>query len=193
MVYLKAFNQQDPNVGATLNDINQRITAMALAQQLLYKSSDLSRINMKDYLDLLSKTALAANPGIRDRIAFTQECVDLDLLIDEAIPCGLLINELLTNSCKHAFPAGRSGNISLSFTAFADKRLLLHYCDDGIGLPDEFNIHTATSFGLCLIKSLSEYQLAGTLNITRDKGLGFSVSFPINIHKERVFHENPDS
>ncbi len=191
IIYLKAFNHPDSRVNATLEDINQRIATMALAQQLLYKSSDLSRINMKEYLRLLSDAILSNNSWANGRISFTQECVDLELLIDEAIPCGLLINELLTNSYKHAFPESGTGSISLSFTAFADKRLLLQYADDGVGLPEDFNLETSTSFGLSLVKSLSEYQLAGTLNIKREGGLGFSISFPINTHKERVFHEYP--
>ncbi len=193
LIYLKACDHPDSRVSETLDDIKRRISAMALAQQLLYKSSELSRINMKEYISLLSSTIAAANPGVKDRIKITQECVDLDLLIDEAIPCGLLINELLTNSYRHAFPEGRTGSISLSFTTFADNRLLLLYSDDGVGLPENIDTDTATSFGLRLIKSLGEYQLAGILNIARDKGLAFSISFPINIHKERVFHEYSNS
>ncbi len=189
MIYLKAYGQADSTLKSTLLDINQRIVTMALAHQLLYKTDNLSKLDMKEYLQLLSKAVLEINPESSKRIKLMYDCVDLELLIDEAIPCGLLINELLTNSYRHAFPGGRPGRVSISLTAIDDKHLLLLFSDDGIGLPENYNVNSATSLGMSLIKSLSEYQLGGILAVSREAGLGYSVSFPINTHKERVFHE----
>jgi two-component sensor histidine kinase len=98
------------------------------------------------------------------------------LTIDTAIPCGLILNELISNSLKYAFPAGRPGKIRISLHAKTDGQYVLVVGDDGIGLPDALEVKTAKSLGLQLVDNLTQ-QLHGSLALDRHPGTTFTVVF----------------
>jgi two-component sensor histidine kinase len=100
------------------------------------------------------------------------------LPIDASVTCGLIINELISNAFKHAFPDGRSGNIKLSFVKSV-KQIKLVVSDDGIGLPENMDIEINDTFGLLLISTLVD-QLNGTLEVIRTNGTKFIIRFPHN-------------
>ena len=153
-----------------------RIKAMALLHEQLYQTKDLAKINVKDYIaDLVGNLlySFAANP---DRIKMTLAVEAVLIDVDIAIPCGLIINELLSNTLKYAFPDGRSGEISIGFMR-EDPGYRLIFSDNGIGLPLGFNIHRCQSLGLQLVSSLTQ-QLMGELILEPTaKGTLFSLYF----------------
>jgi two-component sensor histidine kinase len=112
----------------------------------------------------------------RDRIKLDIRTEKTELIADTAIPCGLIINELITNSLKHAFPGERSGTISLSFKQLKSKNYLLEISDDGVGIPKDVDIYNTDSLGMQLVTILIG-QLGGTLKVKRSGGTGFTIRF----------------
>ncbi|HAP44304.1 MAG: hypothetical protein A2087_08570 [Spirochaetes bacterium GWD1_61_31] len=185
IINLQTIKYRDPVLREALADVDQRIKSMSLVHQMLYKSSDLSRIDLRHYLEQLS-TAVLKFYEMNSRVTRSIAGDSPRLLIDEAIPCGLIINELLTNSCKHGFPLPRLGAIQLQLRLTAPDRLTIQYSDDGRGLPADFDLDHSQSLGMVLLKSLAEHQLGGNLSIKSGNGVQVSITFPINTYQESV-------
>ncbi|MFN6569289.1 sensor histidine kinase [Dendronalium sp. ChiSLP03b] len=157
----------------------QRIASMALIHEKMYQSPDLAKINFSEYVqDLVASlctsyernaSAIALNINIEEHIL---------LGLDTAIPCGLIIHELVSNSLKYAFPAGRKGEISIEIREIVVGEILLNVRDNGIGLPSNFNFTDVASLGWQLVDALAS-QLAGNININSDIGVEFQITFPI--------------
>ncbi len=166
-----------------LLESQSRIQSMALLHQLLYQSKDLARIELADYLkalvSYLAQTYSANHRFIRTSVDVP--AVQLDL--DRAIPCGLIVNELVTNSFRHAFPEQRSGNILVEVSEIDGARLRLDVQDDGCGIPLNITLETTQSFGLQIARSLAQ-QLDGTLEIVRTQGTVLRVEFPVSNARE---------
>lgn len=182
LLNLQADHAADPRLRAILGESCGRVKAMALTHQLLYERKDFSRLDLGDYLERLVHSIRATYRGTGDRItlrlALPAASVHLDL--ERAIPCGLLVNELVTNAFKHAFPAERSGEIVIELDE-SDESIRVSIADDGVGLPADEELATRSSLGLQLVPLLVE-QLHGALKIerkiARDCGTRFSVNFP---------------
>lgn len=182
LLNLQADHAADPRLRAILGESCGRVKAMALTHQLLYERKDFARLDLGDYLARLVHSIHATYGGTGDRIALRlvlpTESVNLDL--ERAIPCGLLVNELLTNSFKHAFPGERCGEIVIRLDQDGDDfgdLLCLSIADDGVGLPHETELASRSSLGLQLVPLLVE-QLHGALAIKRESGTLFCVRFP---------------
>jgi two-component sensor histidine kinase len=152
-----------------------RVASMALIHEKLYQSGDFSNIDFAEYLRSLSQILLDSYAMNSALISLTLD-VDVRLNIHQAVPCGLIVNELLSNSIKHAFPGGRSGNIVLRFHE-ANERRVLHFYDDGIGLPADFDFTKTQSLGLQLVTSLTR-QMRGNIRRLPQPGAGFEIDFP---------------
>ena len=152
-----------------------RVKSMALIHEKLYQSADFSNIDFADYIESLARNlfhSYAANP---EQIRLTIE-VDVELDIDHAIPCGLIVNELLSNSLKHAFPEDRAGTVLLRFHQ-QDHQFVLLFADDGIGLPADMDFRNTESLGLQLVTTLTS-QIGGTIeHLPADVGTTFQISF----------------
>ncbi len=171
----------DPNILAVLEDSQNRIGAMALIHEKLYQSHSLAKIDFADYIKNLANN-LFSSYNINEKRIRAKLCVENAFLnLDTAIPCGLLINELVSNSLKHAFPGARSGEISgeitIDFSLVADGQLRLSVRDNGVGLPEGFESHSPNSLGLRLIRALTR-QLRGQLEIHNKEGAVFQITFP---------------
>jgi len=151
------------------------IRSMALIHERLCQSEDLTRIDFKEYTQRLVDDLAASYQVDSDAIALT---LDLDALLDieTAIPCGLMINELVSNALEHAFPEGRSGKISIAFHADKKGTFTLSISDDGIGFPKDVDFPTSGSMGLQLVCMLVE-QLEGTIELDRSGGTKFTITF----------------
>jgi PAS domain S-box-containing protein len=151
-----------------------RIRTMALIHEKLYKSRDLSRIDFEDYVkSLASDLYRAYNANTKDINLYVN--VDKVLItIDTAIPCGLIINELVSNSLKYAFPHGK-GEISISLKSNGNGHVLT-VKDNGIGMPDNFDANNTTSLGLQLVNTLTE-QLKGHIELKKENGTEFKITF----------------
>ncbi len=153
-----------------------RIRAMALVHEKLYQSDDLSRIDFGEYIKSLA-TDLGSSYGLSSRDIDLKIDVDNILLgVDTAIPCGVIVNELVANSLKHAFPGGRSGEIAISFRK-VDGQYTMIFKDDGVGLPEDLDISHPSSLGLTIVKALTG-QLGGTISLGRNGGCEVTITFP---------------
>ena len=140
-----------------------------------YKSDDLSQIDFQAYVVELSRqlsNTLTAKDG-RISIALDVDCVMLD--IEKAIPCGMIVNELVTNAIEHAFPRGREGTVTVTFQR-ADQQYVLSVGDNGAGLPEGFAPSKSASLGLRVVELLAK-QLGGTLSVSDKQGAVFSIKF----------------
>lgn len=162
-----------------------RIRSMALVHEKLYESGNLTRIDFADYIEsLVSSLNFSYNPDstrIRLQTQFDVTRKDRFLKIESAIPCGLILNELLSNAFKYAFPAERAGQINIRFSAERKDRFCnyrLEVSDDGIGLPSNLDPEKTESLGLQLIKILSE-QLDGKMEFGNTKGTQFELCFSL--------------
>lgn len=162
-----------------------RIHAMSLVHQKLYTSNDLSSISMREYIEDLSLLILHSYKKNNDRIKLSLEIDDKYFLLDTAIPLGIILNELITNSIKYAFPSG-AGEISISLKGADDGYAVLHYADSGIGLPDDFKLVEQESLGLSLVRSIVEKQIMGRIEMINRSGLNCLIEFKENIYNKRV-------
>ena len=158
-------------------DSQNRIESMSLIHEKLYRSSDLTKIDFKEYIeDMLS--GLFQSYGVNSgNIALNIKVDNISLAIDSAIPCGLIINELVTNSLKYAFPEGRNGVITISLRSIDGTMIELAVGDNGVGIPKDLDIRTTESLGLHLVTILAENQLHGKIALNRDKGTEFQIKF----------------
>jgi len=160
----------------TAAKLQNRIRSMALVHEMLYESKNFSRINLGEYirkLAMLSVTTYctAAHPIATD-ISSPDEYADIVL----AVPLGMIINEVLTNSLKYAFPASRAGEIRITLDTCDDDQCQLTIRDNGIGLPEDFDINSTPTIGLNLISILCK-QINGTMDMHNDHGMYFSIRF----------------
>ncbi|MFN6454906.1 MAG: PAS domain S-box protein [Nostoc sp. EfeVER01] len=157
----------------------QRIASMALVHEKLYQSQDLARINFGEYIRDLVASLFTAYEVNEDAIALTistEDCIFFGL--DTAIPCSLIIHELVSNSLKYAFPKDRNGAINIEIKKTINNNLILIVSDNGIGLPPNFDFQKNASLGWELVDALT-HQLAGNINITGSTGVECQVTFPL--------------
>jgi PAS domain S-box-containing protein len=153
-----------------------RIKAMSLLHERLYQSKDLANIEFNEYICSLAENLLQGSGISPSKIKLNIAIDQIHLDVDTAIPCGLIINELLTNALHHAFPEGQQGGeISISFIQ-EEAKFLLIVSDNGIGFPDDFNFNAAKSLGFQLVNSLTN-QLLGKISIDHSEGSKFTIQF----------------
>ena len=159
-----------------LNESQNRIRAMALVHETLYRSDDLAKVDLSHYLSELCSYLFRAFGVDSSRIRLDFNVQPIDLSLDKTITCGLIVNEVISNSLKHAFPAPLSGNVSIALQEMTDGRLILKIVDDGVGLPAGFDLNQCSSLGLQLVTILSE-QIGGQMSLWHDNGTHFEISF----------------
>jgi PAS domain S-box-containing protein len=165
---------EDPQAREMFADSQNRIRSMALVHEKLYRSSDLSRINFSEYVESLA-ALLFRSYGVNSNLIKLQlSGENVFLSIENAVPCGLILNELLSNCLKHAFPNGRGGEIRVQI-GHTPERLILNVADNGIGLPKDLNIETTETLGLQLVRTLTR-QLSGELQVQCDGWTEFKIN-----------------
>jgi two-component sensor histidine kinase len=168
----------DPKTVAILNDSRSRVNAMSLIHETLYNPSNLSSVSLREYIKELALNLFDFYGVDPDRIALITDVESISLNIETATPCGLIINELVTNSLKYAFPAERQGVITLTMKRVQDGTgYLLQVADNGIGLPEDLDIRRTNSLGMQLVVNLTENQLQGRLEVIRHHGTTFRITF----------------
>jgi two-component sensor histidine kinase len=152
---------------------------MALIHERLYQSKDLSRINFAEYARSLTGH-LFSSYGIDPRnIKYQVNIKDVLLDLNTAIPCGLIINELVSNALKHAFPDGKKGEIKIAMHPLNKNEIELIVSDNGSGLPDGLDFRSPKSLGLHLVTILAEDQLKGKIKLDKRKGTSFQIKLRI--------------
>jgi PAS domain S-box-containing protein len=159
-----------------LRDSRDRIKSMALIHEKLYGSSNLSSIDFSEYIASLLSHLSCSYGGNSGRIAARTDLESLSLNIDIAIPLGLMVNEIVTNSFKHAFPGEAQGEIFAELHKVKDGKYLLTVGDNGVGMPADFDIERTSSLGLQLVQALSQ-QIDSEITIEHAKGTVFKITF----------------
>jgi two-component sensor histidine kinase len=162
-----------------------RIRSMALVHEKLYQSKDLSRIDFSKYIESLIIFLFHSYQVNSDLVRMKTEVGDVLLGINSAIPCGLIINELVMNAVKHAFPGGRKGEILVSLKPSGDDRFTLAVSDDGVGFPAGLDFHKTETLGMQLVTMLVD-QLDGTISLERKPGTRFEIVFRELKYKRRI-------
>ena len=177
LIDLQVLTIKDDHTLSLFRETQNRIRTMALVHEKLYQSKDLSNLNLKDYLSDLAAAVLAGYQLGSDRISLKVDAADIPVSIDTATPCGLILNELMSNSLKHAFPGGRSGEIGIVIRETEKSVIELRFSDNGIGLPEGFDWEKASSLGLNLMRNLAVKQLDGTIALSTSPLTEFIVTF----------------
>ncbi|HNW30131.1 MAG TPA: histidine kinase dimerization/phosphoacceptor domain -containing protein [Spirochaetota bacterium] len=166
-------------------EMENRIQSMALVHQKLYQSQTLSRIDLKDYIADLAGLILKSYQVSSGKVAVRLEMVSVPVLIDTAIPCGLIVNEMISNSLKYAFPGERTGELRIELEK-KDETITLTVSDNGIGFPDGLNPRDTETLGLKNIIGLAEFQLGGTVDISSRDGVMCRIEFREERYVQRV-------
>jgi PAS domain S-box-containing protein len=175
LLRLQARYIQDEEALEILRDSQNRVRAMAMIHESLYQSTDLGKINFSEYIRNLSNNLVcsyALNKNIKINLTIHQ----IQLRIDTAIPCGLIINELVSNAIKHAFVNSEFGVIYIDFLDLGNSKYSFSVSDDGIGVPDDIELRRSQSLGLQLVWSLVE-QLEGSIVFNNKLGTSFTITF----------------
>ncbi len=175
---LMSHNINEQTLHTIYEDSQNRIQAMALIHDKLYQTKNLVKIEFGEYIsDLVSLLAVSTNGGYGNSV-FKVEADEIFVDIDTGISCGLILNELLSNALKHAFPHGAKGEIRVAARKTPQGLLRLSVSDNGVGLPTGFDLRTSQSLGLKLVETLS-HQLNGEISILRRGGATFILECPI--------------
>ena len=185
LLRLQSRYTQEPHALDMLKESQNRVKSMALIHEQLYQSRDLARIDFADYIQSLTKNLLYSYSIDLNAIQLEFQSENVYLNLDTAIPCGLFVNELVSNALKHGFPDGRQGKITISFSQIENEQFLLTVKDNGIGFPSDLDFHKTETLGLRLVGSLAS-QLQGTLEMERSDGTLFKLKFSELKYKHRV-------
>ncbi len=165
---------EDEKTLEILQESRNRIRSMAIIHENLYRTEDFSSINFSSYLDNLTKN-LVSSYRIDEKIRLDSRLQEVDLILDQAIPCGLLVNELVTNALKYAWKDGDAGTITIILEE-KDNMVQLEISDDGVGLPVKFEDMNSDTLGLQLVLTLVE-QLEGEITVDNKNGTKYLIKF----------------
>jgi PAS domain S-box-containing protein len=175
LINLQISSIDDNSIRVALKDSQNRIRSMALIHEKLYGAKDISNIKFDDYLKSLLENLLNSY-NLTSSITVNLSVEELLINIDTAVTLGLIVNELISNSLKYAFPNG-AGIINIKFNSDGEN-VVLDISDNGVGLPSDFTLETSLSLGLQLVQNLTN-QLNGTLEVDKTSGARFILTFPI--------------
>ncbi len=181
MLSLQARTETDERSIKALQDSQRRVKVIARIHESLHQSDDLASINARDYLNTLIECTIASSEQDPQRISCRLDMDEDDIVfdVDQALACGQIVSELLSNSLKHAFPNGRSGNIVISLHRRDGGRIELTVADDGEGLPENFDLEQPETLGIRLVHALV-MQLNGAANVDGSVGTRVQITFPKN-------------
>ncbi|MEA2096359.1 MAG: PAS domain S-box protein [Candidatus Cloacimonadota bacterium] len=173
-------------VHESFDEIINKIKAMSLVHQKLYQAKDLSHINLKEYITDLIKL-LMISFGIRsEKVSLNLDMEDIPVLIDFAIPLGLVLNELISNIFKHAFPNNDKDEITIRLYKDNDNTINIHLSDNGMGIPKDVILENVNTMGLQTVFSLIEHQLKGEVIYKIEDGLKWFIKLKDNLYQVRV-------
>ena len=159
-----------------------RIHSMALIHESLYQSENLSEIDFPAYIDQLAAHLFRSYGADPAHVKISPSIDNVRLPIDSAVPCGLVVNELVSNSLKYAFPEGRSGQIRIELKGGDSRHIRLEVSDDGVGLPEGLDIYSTKSLGFRLVRTLAD-QLGASMEIESKRGARIVLTFQAGAHR----------
>ncbi len=184
LLNLQASSKGTPEMMEMFHKSQRRIQSMALVHAQLYESKDFARINLAGYARALSQELMqsyALHPASIDLLI---QADDVYTDINKAIPCGLILNELISNALKHAFAAEESGQLRIMVGETENREIEIVVRDNGLGLPDDFASRQPRGIGLYLVNGLVKNQLGGQMEVIQDHGTEFRIKFPAGLAGE---------
>jgi len=166
---------KDEQASEMFRESQNRVKSMALIHEKLYQSKDLGEIDFAEYIRKLTVNLFHSYGVDSSAIQLVLNISDILLDIDTAIPCGLIINELVSNSLKHAFPAGEKGEVCVNLSSNTDNKFKLIVSDNGVGFPEDLNFRNTESLGLQLVNTLIN-QLGGAIELDKSGGTAFKIT-----------------
>jgi two-component sensor histidine kinase len=176
MLHLQAGYIKDGEARILFEESQKRVESMALLHEKLYQAKDLARIDFREYVVELTGNLLTLNTDRSERIEMNVDIEGVILDVNSSIPCGLIINELVSNALIHAFPEGRKGRIDISMRCGNERKVGLTVRDNGIGFPENIDFRNTASLGMQLVNSLVN-QLGGLIELDRSEGTSFTIEF----------------
>ena len=167
---------EDERAEALFRESQDRVRSMALIHERLYQSEDLARVDFAEYVRSLVGYLVRSYSGQATRVQVETEVDDVSLGIDAAIPCGLIVNELVSNAMKYAFSEGKEGRIRVQLRETGDGGYRLVVSDNGVGFPEDLDFRMTESLGLQLVTTLVD-QLEGSIELDVRKGTRFIMTF----------------
>lgn len=187
LLELQTYSAENDSARRILRESQMRVNSIALVHEKLYKSEDFSEVDLSQYFEELSEVIYQTLRHKDKHIDITLDVEDVKLPIIQAIPCGLILNEILTNSMKHAFEGIYEGKVRISLRKEA-SRIFFEMCDNGVGMPEEQEVDIEHSMGMTLIKTLSK-QLGATYDLDTNHGTCYRFTFE---KKENEKFDGPD-
>lgn len=187
MLSLQSAYTEDENLLKIFREIENRIQTMALVHKTLYRSKNLSEISLKEYVSDLSQLLLDRYHAKSDKsISVINDIDDVSMVIDNAIPCGMVLNELISNSLQYAFPDKQKGEIQIQIRKTDQGEMIIRFFDNGVGLPEGFNFRNTSTLGMRLIFTVVEHQLKGDVEFVNDNGLNCRIRYKDTMYGTRV-------
>ena len=185
LLNLQAVRVKNPAALDTLQETGNRVRSMALLHETLYRSQNLAHVNFASYIESICNHLFYSYGPKSARVKLERHMEEVSIDLDQAVACGLIINELVSNALKHAFPEGRAGRITVELQTTAQDQVRLRVADDGAGLPAQLDIRQTETLGHQLVFMLAE-KLHGTVEVKRDGGTAFCIAFQTKHGDERL-------
>lgn len=182
LLYLQSTHTRDEETVQIFRDMENRVHSMALVHESLYGSENLARINFAEYAQALANDILSSHGGPGVPVQLKSKLEPLIMSVDLAVPCGLILNELISNAFKHGFPSGAGGEIKLTLCSSPEGKYSLCVEDNGVGIPGDLDVNTRKSLGLRLVRSLTQ-QIRGSFELVKvDRGTSACLQFTVDGH-----------
>lgn len=182
LFYLQSTHTKEEETVQVFRDMESRVHSMALVHESLYGSENLARINFAEYAQALAKDILSSHGSPRVPVRLKSEMEPVIMSVDLAVPCGLILNELISNAFKHGFPDGAGGEIKVTLRIGPEGRCSLSVEDNGAGIPADVDVNSSKSLGLKLVRSLTR-QIHGAFELVKgDSGTLARLQFTVDNH-----------
>lgn len=182
LFFLQSTHTKDEETVQIFCDMENRVHSMALVHESLYRSENLARINFAEYAQALAKDILSSHGSPDVPVNLVSDLEPVVMNIDMAVPCGLILNELISNAFKHGFPRGAGGEIKLTLRAGAEGKCTLCVEDNGVGIPGDLDVNNSKSLGLRLVRSLT-HQIRGAFELIKiNPGTSANLQFMVDHH-----------
>jgi two-component sensor histidine kinase len=185
LIRLQARKIRHPEALKVFQESQDRIMAMALTHEVLYQSENVARLDLNKYVEKLVKSLFQAYAAGEAHIELEIDSEDITIAIDQAIPCGLIVNELVSNALRHAFPKG-NGMVTVRARTLEDGQIELIIGDNGVGMPQDIDYRKTDTLGLRIVTDLVEVQFGGIVELAIDNGTWFRIRFPAATYQERL-------
>jgi len=186
MMHLQSRSISDENIRFIFLELETKIRSMALVHEKLYESGDLSSLNLKTYFNDLISLVRQSYLTSDDHIQIHYQADNVPVLIDTAMPLGLVLNELLSNAVKHAFPGGNKGIIQVRLDKGPREGLVIEVSDNGVGFPKDFDVKRDSHLGLQTVVDLVRHQLDGEVAFESKNGLSCRIVIKKELYDRRV-------